>query len=160
MQTRIANQMNSLTEMMGVGTAIGESFKAVAWPAAWGGSCSSSPAWSGSLGLRPAARILQDICLHKEAAAMFLCSVSLWELTLRKFLQQKFRVRHGLTGGIAMNGLFPTHNLNLLASESHLLVMASEAEPRAINFPWSHQKPPTETTAVVGCGRDCVPDPG
>lgn len=51
MQTGVPNQMNSLTKMMGVGTAVGEILKPVVWPAAWGGSCSSSPACSGSVGL-------------------------------------------------------------------------------------------------------------
>lgn len=56
MQARVTNQMKSLTEMMGVGTALGETFKAVAQPAAWRGSCRSSPACSGSLGLSTSSR--------------------------------------------------------------------------------------------------------
>lgn len=68
-------------------------------------------------------------------------------------------VRHGFTGGIAISGADSYPQPQCVCFRIPHVITAPEAEPRAANFPWSHQKPSTKRTAMVGQGRDCVLPP-
>lgn len=151
MQTRVPNQMKSLTEMMGVGAGVGEAFKA---------AVASQPAlapWHWA----PAAMPFEG-CLPARGRG---CNVPVLGEPVRAHTEEVPTANIWGRAWVLQQGqqsmrCFPTHNLNLFPSESHFLILAPEADPMAANFAQLHQKPSTETATMVGCGWGCVPDPG
>lgn len=73
MQTGAHNQMNSLTEMMRVGTAIEDHLRLLHSQQRGQGAEAAQQLPPARRHCTPAAGIVQEVCLHREGAAVSLC---------------------------------------------------------------------------------------